>query len=464
MIKENQKLLNNIHILLDMSITLLSFVFAYYTKFYILKGINSIGTKGYVVTAICSTVMYFIIYNTLNLYNTKRISSIYTEIKEVITSNIIGALILILVLFIVKLINYSRVVLLLFMIYNTILTSLVRIIIRYILRKSRLKGFNQKHCLIVGTTKASKTLVSKIKKNGQWGYNILGCLNEKDNKKDEFEGMSILGDIGDIENILDKMYIDIVFITIDSEYSFRLGEIINKCEKAGVKTNIIPYYYNYVPTKPYIDDLDGLPIIDIRHVPLDNYFKNSCKRLFDICFSLFAILITLPIMLFSIIMIKITSPGPMIYKQIRVGLNRKDFYMYKFRSMKVQDDEDEKTKWTTKNDSRKTKWGSIMRKISIDELPQFFNVLKGEMSIVGPRPERPFFVNKFKDEIPKYMIKHQVRPGITGWAQVNGYRGDTSIEKRIEHDLYYIENWSFLFDIKIILLTIFKGISNKNAY
>jgi exopolysaccharide biosynthesis polyprenyl glycosylphosphotransferase len=169
-------------------------------------------------------------------------------------------------------------------------------------------------------------------------------------------------------------------------------------------------------------------------------------------------------MLLSIIMIKLTSPGPIIYKQERVGLNRRNFYMYKFRSMKVQNAEEEKTKWTTKDDPRKTKWGSFMRKTSIDELPQFFNVLKGDMSIVGPRPERPYFVEKFKDEIPRYMIKHQVRPGITGWAQVSGYRGDTSITKRIEHDLYYIENWTFLFDIKIIFLTVFKGFVNKNAY
>ena len=163
-------------------------------------------------------------------------------------------------------------------------------------------------------------------------------------------------------------------------------------------------------------------------------------------------------------MTKCTSPGPIIYKQERVGLNRKNFNMYKFRSMRVQTTEEEKDKWTTQNDPRKTKWGAFMRKTSIDELPQFFNVLKGDMSVVGPRPERPYFVDQFKETIPRYMIKHQVRPGITGWAQVSGYRGDTSIKKRIEHDLYYIENWTFSFDLKIIILTIFKGFVNKNAY
>ena len=163
-------------------------------------------------------------------------------------------------------------------------------------------------------------------------------------------------------------------------------------------------------------------------------------------------------------MIKLTSPGPIIFKQQRVGLNRKNFMMYKFRSMRVQTENEEKSQWTTPNDNRKTKWGAFMRKTSIDELPQFINVLKGDMSVVGPRPERPYFVDIFKEEIPRYMIKHQVRPGVTGWAQVNGLRGDTSIQERIEHDLYYIENWTFYFDLKIIFLTIFKGIINKNAY
>ncbi|MDB0439180.1 undecaprenyl-phosphate glucose phosphotransferase [Clostridioides difficile] len=464
MIKENQKILNKIQILIDMFIIVLSFVLAYYTKFYLLKGTNSIGVKGYIMTTICSMLMYFILYNLLDLYSTKRTSRLYKEIKEIIKANIIGALVLVLILFIIKLINYSRVVLILFLMYNILLTSLSRVLIRNILRRYRVKGFNKKHCLVVGATEIASKLIEKIEINRQWGYNVLGCLDEELDKKDKFEGISILGKFDDIEKVLQERYVDIVFITVSSKDFYKLEEIIKQCEKAGVKTNIIPYYYDYLPAKPYMDDLDGITIIDIRRVPLDNCVNNICKRIFDIIFSIFAIVIASPIMLLSIIIIKMTSQGPVIYKQVRVGLNRKDFNMYKFRSMKVQSKEEEKTKWTTKNDQRKTKWGSIMRKTSIDELPQLFNVLRGDMSIVGPRPERPFFVNRFKDEIPKYMIKHQVRPGITGWAQVNGYRGDTSIEKRIEYDLYYIENWTFFFDIKIIFLTLIKGFINENGY
>ena len=177
-----------------------------------------------------------------------------------------------------------------------------------------------------------------------------------------------------------------------------------------------------------------------------------------------AIILFSPVMLVTAIIIKVTSPGPLIFKQERIGKHNHPFYMYKFRSMVVQEEKTEKQGWTTKNDPRVTPVGKFIRKTSIDELPQLFNILVGDMSLVGPRPERPQFVEKFKEEIPRYMIKHQVRPGLTGWAQVNGYRGDTSIQKRIEYDLYYIENWTMGFDFKIIFLTFFKGFVNKNAY
>jgi Undecaprenyl-phosphate glucose phosphotransferase len=219
-----------------------------------------------------------------------------------------------------------------------------------------------------------------------------------------------------------------------------------------------------IPTKPYIEDVQGIPVINIRRVPLSSMFNKFLKRFMDIIIGSLALLIFSPIMLIVAILVKTTSKGPVIYKQERVGLHNKNFNMYKFRSMKETTDGSDKSKWTTSDDPRVTKVGKFLRKTSIDELPQLINVLKGDMSLVGPRPERPFYVDKFKEEIPRYMIKHQVRPGITGWAQVNGYRGDTSINKRIECDLYYIENWTLFFDFKILVYTVFKGFVNKNAY
>ena len=241
-----------------------------------------------------------------------------------------------------------------------------------------------------------------------------------------------------------------------------MNEIVDACEEEGIKAEIIPDYYKYLPAKPSVDMLDDLPIINIRYVPLDDAFNKFKKILEDYFVAIVAIIITSPIMLITAIAIKLESPGPVIFKQERIGYGGKPFMMYKFRSMKVQDEDEEKSQWTTEDDPRKTKVGSFIRRMSIDELPQFFNVLKREMSVVGPRPERPYFVEQFKKSIPKYMVKHQVRPGLTGLAQVNGYRGNTSIEKRIEYDIRYVENWSLTLDIKIMLKTIFRR--DDNAY
>jgi exopolysaccharide biosynthesis polyprenyl glycosylphosphotransferase len=219
-----------------------------------------------------------------------------------------------------------------------------------------------------------------------------------------------------------------------------------------------------VSTVPYIEDLYGLPVINIRNVPLTNTSNLFIKRAMDIIIGSIALIISLIPMLIIGIIIKCTSKGPALFSQIRVGKHGKEFKMFKFRSMYLEDPEKEKEEWTTRGDKRVTPIGRFIRKTSLDELPQLFNVLGGSMSLVGPRPERPQFVEKFKEEVPRYMIKHQVRPGMTGWAQINGLRGDTSIRKRIEYDLYYIENWSVGLDIKILFLTIFKGFINKNAY
>ena len=267
----------------------------------------------------------------------------------------------------------------------------------------------------------------------------------------------------DLEYILEQNSLDEIAITLSLGEYEKLRRIVALCEKAGVHTKFIPDYGNIIPTIPYMEDLQGLPIIHIRHVPLNSLPNAMVKRAVDIFGALVGIILFSPIMLVTAIAIKLTSPGPIIFCQERVGLHNRPFKMYKFRSMKVQDASEEKKAWTVKNDPRVTPIGKFMRKTNIDELPQLVNVLRGDMSLVGPRPERPFFVKKFQEVIPRYMIKHQVRPGMTGWAQVNGYRGDTSIAKRIECDLYYVENWTLWLDFKILFLTFFGRDVNKNA-
>ena len=246
---------------------------------------------------------------------------------------------------------------------------------------------------------------------------------------------------------------------LDAVQLDRIKDIISACEKSGTKLSLIPFYFEYMPSHPYIDEVGGIQLINLRRIPLDNLANAFLKRAMDILGSLCAITLLSPVMLIAAVGVWMSSPGPVIFKQIRVGRNKHNFTMFKFRSMKVNASEN--SGWTTDTDPRKTKFGSFIRKFSIDELPQLFNVLKGDMSLVGPRPELPHFVEQFKESVPLYMVKHQVRPGITGWAQVCGFRGDTSIPERIRHDIYYIENWSLLLDIKILILTVVKGFINS---
>ena len=316
----------------------------------------------------------------------------------------------------------------------------------------------------MGYSRAAEEYIDRILSNPQWGYVVCGILDEHIPGGTTYKGVKVLGTLGNLEYILPENKLDEIAVTLALENYGRLEEIVNLCEKSGVHTKFIPDYNSVIPSKPYTEDLNGLPVINIRHVPLTNTLNMVAKRAFDIVFGAIALVIFSPVLLVTALLIKCTSEGPVIFKQERVGLHNKPFQMYKFRTMELQKPSEEKKEWTTRDDPRVTKVGRVLRRTSIDELPQLFNVLLGDMSLVGPRPERPFFVEKFKEEIPRYMIKHQVRPGMTGWAQVNGYRGDTSIRKRIDCDLYYIENWTMGLDIKILFLTIFKGFVNKNAY
>ena len=294
------------------------------------------------------------------------------------------------------------------------------------------------------------------------GFTIGGFLGRKNRVGLKVEGSEIIGSFKDLDRILDENSFDRVVLAIPLKYYYKIDELVASCEKGGIKAEIIPDYYKYFPARPSVDMIEDLPIINIRYVPLDNAFNKVLKTISDYVIAIIAIIITSPIMIATAIAIKLTSKGPVIFKQERIGYNGKSFMMYKFRSMKVQDPNEEKNKWTTPDDPRKTKVGNFIRKTSIDELPQFFNVLKGDMSVVGPRPERPYFVNEFKEKIPKYMVKHQVKPGLTGWAQIHGCRGNTSIQKRVEYDIEYVEHWHLGLDLGIMIKTILK--KNSNAY
>ena len=361
-------------------------------------------------------------------------------------------------------VDFSRTLILLFYVINMILTFLYRMLVRKFLYFIRRKGNNLKHVILVGYSRAAEAYLDRIASTPQWGYVVHGILDDHVPRGTLYRGVKVLGSLGNLEYILPENKMDEIAITLSLEDYDSLEHIVDLCERAGVHTKFIPDYGSLFPSRPYTEDLMGLPVINIRYVPLSNTWNALVKRLVDIFGSIFCIILFSPVMLFAAVGTRVTSKGPIIYRQTRIGLHSKPFTMYKFRTMRVQSAEEEKKGWTIPGDDRVTKFGSFLRRTSIDEMPQFFNVLAGKMSLVGPRPERPQFVDKFREEIPRYMVKHQVRPGITGWAQINGYRGDTSIRKRIEHDIYYIENWSLGFDFRILFLTVFKGFINKNAY
>ncbi len=469
MIRDHQKYFNKLLVLLDAMVIAAAYWFSWFLWLsgYVKEndpGIGILSVETYFAALAAIVPGYLILYNTFDLYSSKRTAKTIYEIFNIIKANTVGLLAVMVVLYAINIPDFSRGMVGVFYGINIVAESLMRKSVRYGLRRMRKKGYNVKHILLVGYSRAGEEYINKIKANPEWGYEVCGILDDHVPVGAVYKGVRVTGEIETLQTVLTDNQLDEIGITLSLSDYDRLEAIVKLCEKSGVHTKFIPDYNSVIPSRPYLEDLDGLAVVNIRRVPLNNMANMLMKRLVDIAGALAAIVLCSPFMLTAAIAVKVTSRGPLIFKQERVGLHNKPFQMYKFRSMEVQSDADEKKGWTVKNDPRVTKVGRLLRSTSIDELPQLFNVLKGDMSMIGPRPERPLFVEKFREEIPRYMIKHQVRPGITGWAQVNGYRGDTSIKKRIEYDLYYIENWSMAFDMKILFLTFFRGFINKNAY
>ena len=469
MIKDNQKYFNRLHVVLDAVIIAVSYMLAWYLKFAsplsnIDESIGVLSMSTYFEMLFLIVPGYLILYYNFNLYTPKRATVHKYEIINIFQANTVGLVLLMAGWYLVAQIHFSRQMMAFFYVINIVLTTLGRSMIRALLQYFREKGYNLKYILLVGYSRAAEEYINRINSNPQWGYVVRGILDDSVPSGTLYQGVKVLGTVENLFYILPQSHLDEIAITLPLKDYDNLEHIVDICEKSGVHTKFIPDYNSMFPSRPYTEDLMGLPVINIRYVPLTNTLNWIAKRVVDVVGSLIGLVVSSPVMLIAAIAVGCTSRGPIIFRQERIGLHNKPFKMYKFRTMKVQKPSDEEKGWTTKDDDRVTKVGKFLRRTSIDELPQLFNILKGDMSVVGPRPERPQFVEKFKEEIPRYMVKHQVRPGLTGWAQINGYRGDTSIKRRIEYDIFYIENWTISFDIKIMLLTIFKGFINKNAY
>ncbi|MDO5825743.1 MAG: undecaprenyl-phosphate glucose phosphotransferase [Methanosphaera sp.] len=463
MIRENQRLFNLMNVAIDALIVFFavaivnSSIFVNYTHLSF-----SYDYLTQLILYLFLIPSYILFYYVFNLYTPQRTNrSIFSESSRIIRV-IVVEFIFMSMLLLLNLIKVDPYYIVSILMVTFVLAVIERALLRLTLRKFRKEGFNIKYVLIIGAGEVGTKLADTIKVNTYLGYKIMGFLD--DNVKGKVNDINVIGKIADIEKILASNIVDRVIVSISPRHYDLLENIINTCEKMGVRADIVPDYYRYVTSNFTVELIDDIPLISVRNLPLDITSNNLIKRAFDIIFVIVVSIIISPLLIIVALAVKFTSPGPIIYKQERVGKNGRIFDIYKFRSMTIENEYIDDQKWTQKDDPRVTNFGKFIRKTSIDELPQFYNILKGDMSLIGPRPERPYFVRKFRESVPKYMIKHHVRPGMAGWAQINGYRGNTSIVKRIEYDIFYVENWSIWLDIKIFFKTIPMLLFDQNAY
>jgi len=354
----------------------------------------------------------------------------------------------------------ARVLFLYFMILNILGLLAARLGIRQALEFMRRRGYNVKKVLIVGAGSLGETVVNKIRAHEGLGYDVIGFLDD-DPGKTMVAGYPVIGKTSEVSVMVDHLGIDYLFIALPLRAHDKMMEILHTTRNEIVDIKVVPDLLEYVAIRAGIEDLDGVPIINLTDLPLRGV-NSFIKRIMDLFISIVGLLVMAVCFPFVVILARYKSSGSIFFKQERMGLDGKSFLMYKFRTMDKDAELETGPVMSRPDDPRITPGGRILRKLYVDEWPQFWNVLKGEMSLVGPRPERPFFVYSFKEQIPQYMLRHKVRSGITGWAQVNGWRGNTSIEKRIEHDLYYIENWTLALDLKILWMTLVRGLSRSD--
>lgn len=459
MIRRNQAFLNKVNMLLDILLTVLAYVLASWVRLDFLNGAEgnpaAVGWRT-VLMAFIYALIQFLLLSILGFYNTTRTRRLRWKIRTILLGVTVSILVASTLLFAFRLEEFSRGVLIAFYVISLALLIGKYALAVAIFGKLRKNGYNLKHVLVIGTGALARQYKEDAEGETELGFHVIGFIG---NQNPQTDPEQILGGFAMMDRELSAPDISEVVIALDPEDYPKIREIISVCERNGVKYSVIPFYNDMIPANPVIETIGHSKLINMRSNKLDNVGWNIVKRSFDIFSSALALLILSPLMIFIAIGVKLSSPGPVLFRQTRVGYNRKEFQMLKFRSMKVNDTEE--TGWTKNVDPRRTKFGSFLRKFSLDELPQLINVLRGDMSLIGPRPELPHFVEQFKETVPFYMVKHQVKPGITGWAQVNGYRGDTSIEKRIELDLWYIEHWSVGLDLRILFRTVFGGMINK---
>lgn len=452
--QENQLFLRICSIVTDAALVVLAMLLAYLVRFRLLPGIVSMPLIYYIRCSLLLSLLYLLLFATLGFYESKKEVLILHLIQRIILVSLGCTVVLATLFFASRSIDASRWLLVLFFLFSTVLLSAKQVLVHRYLRRSYRKGQRVRSVLLVGSGRSAAEYARTLKEMPWLGYQVLGTLGAK-----PLDGEEYLGPLSAVEGVLqDTTAVELV-AALDADELPEMDRLVRLTEKNGLKFSLIPYFAPYMISRPHIDQVGSLPLINMRRIPLDNMLNSALKRLFDIVGSLLLILLTSPVMLFTAAVTRLTLGKPVIFRQVRVGYQRREFTMLKFRSMREERPTD-KGGWSTYDRNRVTPFGAFIRKTSIDELPQLFNVLRGDMSLVGPRPELPRYVDSFRETVPLYMLKHQVRPGMTGLAQVNGYRGDTSIEGRIRLDIRYIETWSFLLDVSILLRTFFHFMNN----
>ncbi len=454
--------------LADLSIVAVCAVVSYYFSnaygVYVAQGEDGLP-EHYVKVILLAVFLTALIFPLFNIYRVWRGTSTLTEVKFLASAWILVGFILSSLAFVTKTgEDYSRSWMGLWFLSGWIMLVVARVLMRLILRYLRSSGYNHRHIVIVGAGDQAVVVANRLRQSTWFGLEISALFGDHAEKlPDWLRSKRIISDVVELRQYVDAGNVDQVWISLPHSEEKTIREVINALDGSSAEIRYVPDIFEYQLMHHSLSEIAGVPVVNISYSAINGVNK-FVKITEDYVLASILMLLSSPLMLLIAVGVKLSSPGPVLYRQRRVGWNGQEFTILKFRSMPVEAEKETGPVWASSTDNRATKFGSFLRKTSLDELPQLLNVLKGEMSLIGPRPERPMFVEKYKDEIPHYMKKHLVKAGLTGWAQVHGWRGNTCLHTRIEHDLYYIENWSLWLDIKIIVMTIFRGLVHKNAY
>lgn len=466
MLRQKRQLFEFLFMGMDLLVVSVAWLCAYWLRFEsgfveVTKGVPAFSL--YLSMTLFIWLIWAFVFRRIGLYKPMRGVRRLREVWLLINANALGVLLLIALtyLFREKDIEFSRLVFAYFGVLSTIFTVVVRASFRAFLREIRRKGYNLRYLLIIGAGKVASDIVSRVRLHRELGIQLVGCLSREGSERKGPGGVPIIGSYEDLQKTLRAMDIDQVVVALPLEDNQILPSIMDQLRDTVADVKIVPDVYQFISAGGSIEEFEGLPVIGVQECPIEG-LNLVIKRALDLVLATSLLIVLSPLFLLISLIVKLTSRGPVMYSQERVSFDGSRFQIYKFRTMKL-DAEADGPQWSTRDDDRITLIGRFLRLYSLDELPQLFNVMRGDMSIVGPRPERPIFINQFRDKIPKYMLRHKVPAGMTGWAQVHGWRGDTSIDKRIEYDLYYIKNWSIFLDLKIMLLTLFRGIRDRSA-